>query len=106
MLEAMEESSSKKKSGDRLDTVSSMILALNAIDRSIYGWRSWVQSLRLMSRFTEDELRDMEERLRKMACAFVEYDIEVTKKHVNKLPRITVAMRNKKENEESRGIYV
>ena len=93
-LKAIEKQSSKTDR-DRLEVVSSMILALNALDRSVHGWRSWVGSLRLMSKFTEDELRAMEEGLIKRVRAFVEYDIDVTKKHKDKIPRIDVARRRR-----------
>jgi hypothetical protein len=106
LLKAMEELSSKK-GRDRLEIVNSMILALNTLDRSIHGWRSWVQSLRLMSKFTEEDLREMEEGLMRRIRAFVEYDIEVTKRHREKLPRITVSRGRREEGSETgRGIYV
>lgn len=90
ILQAIEKQSSKTEQ-DRLAVVSSMILALNALDRSVHGWRSWVGSLRLMSKFTEDELRAMEAGLLERVRAFVEYDIEVTKQYKDKIPGIDVA---------------
>jgi len=80
---------------DRLAIVSAMMLALNAVDRSVHGWRSWVGSLRLMSQFTEDELRAMEAGLMERVRAFVEYDVAVTKKYKNKIPGIPVARRRR-----------
>lgn len=102
LLKEMEKLSSKK-GRDRLEIVNSIILALNALDRSVHGWRSWIRSLRLMSKFTEEELRGMEEGLMKRVRDFVEYDIGVTKEHKDKIPRITVARRRERE---ARGMYV
>jgi len=81
-----------------------MILALNALDRSVHGWRSWIGSLRLMSRFTEDELREMEESLVKIVRDFVEYDVAVTQKHKDKIPRINVARRSRDVGRSQRHI--
>jgi len=102
LLKAMENLSLKKES-DRLEIVNCMILTLNALDRSVQGWRSWIQSLLLMSRFNEDELREMKEGLVKRARAFVEYDIEVTKKHKDNIPRTTISRRKERE---ARSMYV
>ena len=103
ILQAIEKQFSKTER-DRLEVVSSMMLALNALDRSVHGWRSWVGSLRLMSRFTEDELKAMEAGLLKRVRAFVEYDIEVTKKHRDKIPRIDVARRRRAVGRDQRHV--
>ncbi|MCJ7632074.1 hypothetical protein MUP77_06725 [Candidatus Bathyarchaeota archaeon] len=42
-----------KKEEDRLEKVSTMIFSLNSIDKSLHGWRSWIQNLSFMSKFTE-----------------------------------------------------
>lgn len=88
LLKALGELASKK--GDRFELVNSVIFALNAIDRSIHGWRSWIQNLLLMSKFSEDELREMKEGLIKEARGFIEYDVEVSLKHRDKMPRIVI----------------
>jgi len=67
-----------------------MVFALNVIDRSIQGWRSWIQNLTLMSKFSEDELREMKEELIKEAQGFIEYDVKVSNNHRDKMPRIAV----------------
>ena len=92
LLKALEELASKKGE-DRLELVNSMIFTLNTIDRSIQGWRSWIQNLQLMSKFTEEELRDMKEGLIKGARDFIEYDIQVSEEHREKIPGIVVARR-------------
>lgn len=95
---------STKKERDRLEIISSMILALNALDRSVHGWRSWIGSLRLMSRFTENELREMEESLVKIVRDFVEYDVAVTQKHKDKITRINIARRKRDVRRSQRHI--
>ena len=105
LLKAIKKQSAKTDK-DRLGVVHSMILALNAVDRSVHGWRSWVGSLRLMSKFTEDELRAMEAGLLERVRAFVEYDIEVTQKHKDKIPSVSLARRRRQERSEASGVYV
>jgi len=104
LLKGLEELLSKTGE-DRLELVNAMIFALNAIDRSIHGWRSWIQNLQLMSKFSEDELREMKEGLIKRAREFIEYDVEVTEQHKEKIPRIVVVRRPGEETRPDRGIY-
>ena len=100
------ENLSAKKARDRLEVVNSMIFALNALERSVHGWKSWILNLPLMSRFTEGELKAMEEGLRKRIQTFINYDVEITKRHKDKIPHITVISQKKKEREDASGIYV
>lgn len=104
MLKALAELASKKGE-DRLELVNAMIFALNAIDRSIHGWRSWIQNLQLMSKFSEDELVEMKKGLIEKAQEFIEYDTSVTEKHKEKIPRIVVVRRQGEEDRPDRGIY-
>jgi hypothetical protein len=89
---------------DRLEPVTSMIHALNTLSRSVQGWRSWIQSISHMSKFTEDELREMKKGLIKQTRDFIKYDLEVTKKHKLKLPKITITGRRRK-TQAARGMY-
>ena len=100
------ETLSSKKGKDRLETVNSMILTLNTLTQSVHGWRNWIQNLPLMSKFTEDELREMEEGLKKRVLAFIEYDIEVTKQHKDKLPKLILPKKRRTKREETKSIYV
>ncbi len=59
-----------------------------------------------MSRFTEDELRAMEAGLIERVRAFVEYDLEVTQKHKDKIPSVSVTRRKRQERSEASGVYV
>lgn len=105
LLKTLEKLSSKKAK-DRLEVVNSMIFSLNALERSIHGWKSWVLSLPLMSKFTEEELKAMDDGLRKRIHSFINYDIEITKKHKEKIPKITIIRRKNNEREDASGIYV
>lgn len=96
-----------KKDKDRLEIINSLIFTLNAIDRSIHGWRGWVQNLGFMSNFTKDELTDLEEGLIKSTRSFIEYDIEITKKHMEKIPTIKFTEKRRKAKPEIdvQGLY-
>jgi hypothetical protein len=94
-----------KKGDDRLELVNAMIFAVNAIDRSIHGWRSWIQNLPLMTKFSEEELVEMKEGLIAKAQEFIKYDTSVTEKHKEKIPRIVVVRRQGEESRPDRGIY-
>lgn len=87
-----------KKDEDRLELVNEMIFALDTIDRSVHGWRSWIQNLELMSKFSESELREMKAGLVKEAQEFVEYDTQVSEKHKEKMPGIVVIRRRGEEH--------
>ena len=104
LLKTLEELASKKGE-DRLELVNAMVFALNAIDRSIHGWRSWIQNLPLMSKFTEEELTKMKEGLIQKAQEFIRYDTTVTETHKEKIPRIVVVRRQGEEVRPDRGIY-
>jgi len=89
LLKALEEAASRKEE-DRLELFSAMVFALNAIERSLLGWRGWMQNLQLMSKFSEDELREMKRELIKEAQGFIKYDVEVSIKHKDKIPQIII----------------
>lgn len=69
---------------DRLELVRSMQRALLAINHSILGWVQYVNNPDIMSRFDREELYEISEDLNKFAEAFIEHDIEVTRKGMKK----------------------
>ena len=69
---------------DRLELVRSMHNALLAINHSIMGWVQYVNNPDIMSKFDQEELHEISEVLIKFAEAFLEHDIEVTKKGMEK----------------------
>ena len=103
LLRRMRELSSKEKK-DRLETINSISFALNILERSLRGWRFWVGNLSLMSKFTLEELAEIEEALHKQTQPFIEYDVEVTKRWMEKHPQIPFPPRRRRE-EETRGMY-
>lgn len=88
---------------DRLDVVAVVLLELTALNGSIHGWRSWMRNLPLMSRFTIDEIREIDKTLNKLTHAFIEYDIEATKKYHDKLPKFHIPKMVKPTRRKVRG---
>lgn len=105
LLKGMKESTSKKDR-DRLEIINSILFTLNALERSVIGWKSWIRNLSIMSRFTVEELEEIDEALRKQVETVIEYDIEATKRWKDKFPIIRIARRRVREREETQGLYV
>lgn len=105
LLKRMSELSSKEKR-DRLETINSILFILNILERSMEGWKLWVGNLSLMSQFTLEELEEIEASLKRQAQSFIEYDIEATKKWTDKFPHDRMVRRQRRGEEEGRGIYV
>ena len=97
-----------KQDRDRLELINSMLFALHALNQSVHGWQKWIQSLNFMSKFSVNELQEMEAGLVTTVRSFIEYDLDVTKRHENKIPQIrhgARARREKKDEEDATGIY-
>ena len=105
LLKGMKKLTSKKER-DRLEVINSILLSLNALERSVRGWKAWIRNLSIMSKFSLEELRGMDEALQKKAETIIEYDIETTKRWKDKIPQIRIARRRTREREETRGMYV
>jgi hypothetical protein len=73
-----------KDNPDRLDLVRSMHRAILSINHSIFGWLQYVNNPDIMSRFNQEELHEISDTLNKFAEAFIEHDIKVTKKGLEK----------------------
>ena len=65
---------------DRLEYVRSIRFMLGALQRSIMGWMQWINNPDIMTRFTKEELGEMNKRIAEFTRAFIEYDLEITKK--------------------------
>jgi hypothetical protein len=100
----MEELTTKKER-DRLEVINSILFTLNSLERSIHGWRSWIRNLSIMSKFSIDELKEIDEALHKQAKNIIKYDLEATKKWKDKFPKIRIPRRIKRETDETR-MYV
>jgi hypothetical protein len=103
VLKAMEQSLNKTEK-DRLEVISAILHVLNAVDRSLHGWRRWVQNLGFMAQFNADELRQMEEGLTKVGQAFIEFDLDVTKRYQDKIPQIRFRERPRQPTADSSGM--
>ena len=97
---------SQKENRDRLAIINALILALNAMDRSVQGWRKWIQNLDFMARFSEDELKAIEQGLVKSVRNFIEYDINITQQYQDKLPQLRTTRRRKRPNDNTQRMFV
>jgi len=64
---------------DRLELVRSMRIALGALERSLLGWKQWINNPDIMTRFQQKDLKKMNKRLIKFTRSFIEYDLEATR---------------------------
>jgi hypothetical protein len=69
---------------DRLEHLKSIKTSLALIGRSLSGWYSWISNPSIMANFTKEEMREMENKLIKFAESFIEFDIAITKKGLEK----------------------
>jgi len=67
------------KNRDRLELVRSMRFVLRALEMSLVGWKQWVNNPDIMTKFTQEDLEKMNEKLSRLTRSFIEYDIEATK---------------------------
>lgn len=74
----------EKRDMDRLDLLKSMRFSFWALSQSLGGWMQWVNSPEVMSQFTGDELQEMSDRIIEMVVGFIEYDVDVTNRGVQK----------------------
>ncbi|MCS7116799.1 MAG: DUF2153 family protein [Nitrososphaerota archaeon] len=78
--EEAKERISKLSPKDRLDYISACFECINAIGRSNLGWLQWLSNPSLMSMFDEGTLKEFFEKLKSFALAYIDFDIEATKK--------------------------
>ncbi len=97
---------SQEENRDRLAIINALMLALNAMDRSVQGWRKWIQNLDFMARFSEDELKAIEQGLLKSVRNFIEYDIDITQQHQAKLPQMRTTRRRRRRTDNTQGMFV
>jgi len=70
----------KAEGKDRLDHVRLIRFTLGVLHRSLLGWMQWVNNLNLMTKFTKEELEEMDRKISEFTRSFIEYDLEATKK--------------------------
>ena len=69
---------------DRLELVRVMRFALTALGQSLGGWMQWINSPEIMSSFTKEELHEMAKTVTGMIERFIEHDIDMTNKGMQK----------------------
>jgi hypothetical protein len=74
-LKRMEETEER----DRLDLVRSLRLTLYMLQRSLMGWMELANNPDMLTRFTHEELEEINKKLLKFSHSFIEYDLEATK---------------------------
>jgi hypothetical protein len=94
-----------KTNKDRLETINSILYSLNALDRSIKGWRRWASNLTFMTRFSTDELRQMEVGLIDVVHNFIEFDADTTKRHQSKIPKVRFRVRRRQPLADTAGLF-
>jgi hypothetical protein len=94
----------KKAEKDRLEAITAILYVINAIDRSLHGWRRWVQNLGFMAQFSSEELHQMEQGLSQVARAFIENDIDVTKRFAEKIPQSRFRIRQQRPSTDTSSI--
>jgi hypothetical protein len=75
---------SEAEDKDRLEHVKSIKTSLVLIGRSLSGWSSWISNPSIMANFSKKELEEMDDKLFTFAESFIEFDIEITKKGLEK----------------------
>ena len=69
---------------DRLALVHTMRFGLGALWESITGWMRWINNPQVMTKFTQEELAEMNKTVIDFVKDFIEYDIKITKQGVQK----------------------
>ncbi|HIE18293.1 TPA: DUF2153 domain-containing protein [Candidatus Bathyarchaeota archaeon] len=70
----------KTEEKDRLEYVRSIRFMLGALQRSIIGWMQWINNPDVMTRFTKEELSEINKRIAEFTQGFIKYDMEITMK--------------------------
>ena len=93
------------KERDRLELVRSLRFILSALQRSLLGWMQWVNNPDIMTRFTKEDLEEMNKKISEFTRSFIEYDMEATKLGAQKGLKVKKKVKKKKE-ERAESFYV
>ena len=93
----------RAKDKDRLEHVRAIRFMLSALQRSIWGWMQWVNNPDIMTRFTNEELSEINKKMTEFTKSFIKYDMEITKKGEEKGLEISRRLRASRGREE---IYI
>ncbi len=96
----------KGKGRDRLELVRGLRFMLNSLQRSLLGWMQWVNNPDIMTRFTQEDLEEMNKKLAQFTHSFIEYDLEATKLGALKGLKEKKKVKRKKKEERDEVFYV
>ena len=94
------------KERDRLDLVYSMRFGLGALWGSLEGWMRWINSPRIMTQFTQEELKKMNNTIMDYVKSFIEFDIKMTEQGIKKGFSESVERRPSREREVPERFYI
>ena len=72
------------KERDRLELIQSMGFVLRALWNSVQGWMQWISNPGITTRFSQEELEEINKTITDFAKSFIEYDIKMTKEGIQK----------------------
>jgi len=90
----------KTKERDRLDLVRSLRLTLYALQRSLMGWMELANNPDMLTRFTHEDLEEINKKLLHFSHSFIEYDLEATKLGTKKGLKTGKKVKKKKNRKE------
>jgi hypothetical protein len=90
---------------DRLESINSILYSLTALGRSIKGWQRWASNLTFMTRFNADELHQMEVGLINVVRDFIEFDMDTTKQHLDKIPKTRFRVKRRQSQADTSGLF-
>jgi len=94
------------KDRDRLDLVYSIRFGLGALWGSLEGWMRWINSPRIMTQFTQEELKKMNSAIMDFVKSFIEYDIKMTEQGISKGLSENIERRPSGEREVPERFYI
>jgi hypothetical protein len=92
------------KEQDRLELVKSLCLTLYALQRSLMGWMELANNPDMLTRFTHEDLEDINKKLLQFSRSFLEYTLEATKLGTKK--GLITGMKDEKRKDRRGTFYV
>ena len=72
------------KERDRLELIRSMGFVLRALWNSVQGWMQWINNPDIMTKFSQEELDEMNKTITEYVKSFIEYDVKISKQGIQK----------------------
>jgi hypothetical protein len=92
------------KDQDRLELVKSLHLTLYALQRSLMGWMALANNPDRLTRFTHEDLEEINKKLLQFSHSFIQYDLEATKLETKK--GLKIGMKDEKTKDRQGMFYV